>query len=100
MTSLYSVMTKPLFLVFGLTFLIMFAATRFAISMGFKEENLTTMYSEKLWETWKNGSCQPNFREVETPFSLSLLIFCLVPLYICMYLRDISLLKFTQIYCK
>lgn len=42
-------------------------ATQFAISMGFKEENLTTNYSKSVWETWKAGNCQPNFRENVSP---------------------------------
>ncbi|XP_053400827.1 N(4)-(Beta-N-acetylglucosaminyl)-L-asparaginase-like [Mercenaria mercenaria] len=45
------------------TLLVGDAATQFAVEMGFMEENLTTSYSEQLWEVWKNGSCQPNFRE-------------------------------------
>ena len=44
------------------------AATEFAISMGLKEENLTTNYSESLWKTWKANNCQPNFREASKLF--------------------------------
>lgn len=43
------------------------AATKFAIQMGFKEENLNTSYSEKLWKTWRNRNCQPNYRENVSP---------------------------------
>ncbi|XP_060576777.1 N(4)-(Beta-N-acetylglucosaminyl)-L-asparaginase-like [Ruditapes philippinarum] len=43
------------------------AATKFAVQMGFKEENLTTPYSENLWDTWGKNKCQPNFRENVKP---------------------------------
>ncbi|XP_045204023.2 N(4)-(Beta-N-acetylglucosaminyl)-L-asparaginase-like [Mercenaria mercenaria] len=43
------------------------AATQFAVEMGFKEENLTTPYSEQLWKSWRNNNCQPNFRENVSP---------------------------------
>lgn len=43
------------------------AATQFAIEMGFKERNLSTEYSVKLHEDWKNASCQPNFRRDVSP---------------------------------
>jgi Asparaginase len=36
-------------------------ATAFAVSLGFKEETLETNVSQKLWEQWKENSCQPNF---------------------------------------
>lgn len=36
-------------------------ATAFAVSMGFKEETLETDVSQKIWEQWKENSCQPNF---------------------------------------
>ncbi|KAF8791843.1 N(4)-(Beta-N-acetylglucosaminyl)-L-asparaginase like protein [Argiope bruennichi] len=36
-------------------------ATKFAISMGFKEENLSTDYSLSLWKQWKENNCQPNY---------------------------------------
>lgn len=36
-------------------------ATQFALSMGFKEENLSTAYSIQNWREWKDKSCQPNF---------------------------------------
>ncbi|KAK3100233.1 hypothetical protein FSP39_016741 [Pinctada imbricata] len=44
-------------------------ATNFALSMGFTEMNLSTSYSIDLWQKWKNGRCQPNFRENVTPAS-------------------------------
>ncbi|XP_066999748.1 N(4)-(Beta-N-acetylglucosaminyl)-L-asparaginase [Anabrus simplex] len=36
-------------------------ATRFALSMGFKEESLQTETSHAIWKTWKDNCCQPNF---------------------------------------
>ncbi|KAL0278975.1 UNVERIFIED_CONTAM: hypothetical protein PYX00_000633 [Menopon gallinae] len=36
------------------------AATAFAKSMGFKEENLTTTYSLNLHKKWLQKNCQPN----------------------------------------
>lgn len=36
-------------------------ATDFAIMMGFKNESLTTDYSDNLWQQWKSNRCQPNF---------------------------------------
>ncbi|KAK4318634.1 hypothetical protein Pmani_010381 [Petrolisthes manimaculis] len=36
-------------------------ATKFALSMGFKEENLTTSVSAALHEHWISQSCQPNY---------------------------------------
>jgi isoaspartyl peptidase/L-asparaginase-like protein (Ntn-hydrolase superfamily) len=36
-------------------------ATAFAVTMGFKEESLSTPQSEEMHESWKNNSCQPNF---------------------------------------
>lgn len=36
------------------------AATAFAKDMGFSEENLTTPYSNDLYEKWLRGNCQPN----------------------------------------
>ena len=43
------------------TMLVGESATRFAISMGFPEEDLTTGHSSQLWTDWKTGGCQPNF---------------------------------------
>lgn len=37
------------------------SATKFAISMGFPEEDLSTNHSITLLEQWKNEKCQPNF---------------------------------------
>lgn len=37
------------------------AATKFAIQMGFKEENLTTAASRQMLRVWKAMECQPNF---------------------------------------
>lgn len=39
-------------------------AVEFAVGMGFQEVSLQTNKSRNMWETWKNGNCQPNFREV------------------------------------
>ncbi|KAK8386484.1 hypothetical protein O3P69_010839 [Scylla paramamosain] len=36
-------------------------ATRFALMMGFPEENLTTPASVKMHEEWLRNNCQPNF---------------------------------------
>ncbi|KAG9508505.1 putative N(4)-(beta-N-acetylglucosaminyl)-L-asparaginase [Fragariocoptes setiger] len=36
-------------------------ATQFAIQLGFKEENLTSDKSLKMWSDWKAASCQPNY---------------------------------------
>ncbi|CAH1709696.1 unnamed protein product [Aphis gossypii] len=36
-------------------------ATEFAIQMGFKETNLSTIDSMNLWKQWKTNNCQPNF---------------------------------------
>lgn len=42
------------------TLLVGDGATQFAISMGFKETNLSTNSSLNLWKEWKT-TCQPNF---------------------------------------
>lgn len=42
------------------------AATKFAISMGFKEEDLNTSASDSVWEKWRENKCQPNFWQVCT----------------------------------
>lgn len=39
-------------------------ATQFALEMGFKEENLQTVESLKIWKDWKDKACQPNFWKV------------------------------------
>ena len=36
-------------------------ATEFALKMGFKEENLTTIESAKIQRDWLKNNCQPNF---------------------------------------
>eukprot|EP00742_Colponemidia_sp_Colp-10_P006983 GILJ01007495.1.p1 GENE.GILJ01007495.1~~GILJ01007495.1.p1 ORF type:complete len:374 (+),score=43.11 GILJ01007495.1:68-1123(+) len=37
-------------------------ATKFALQMGFKEEDLSTVASVDMWKQWKeNTRCQPNF---------------------------------------
>ncbi|KAL7639920.1 UNVERIFIED_CONTAM: hypothetical protein RMT77_009333 [Armadillidium vulgare] len=43
------------------TFLVGSQATRFALSMGFLQQNLTTEHSADMYYSWKNNSCQPNF---------------------------------------
>lgn len=43
------------------TMLVGSQATEFALQMGFKNESLKTNYSEDVWQSWKNNSCQPNF---------------------------------------
>ncbi|XP_033742083.1 N(4)-(Beta-N-acetylglucosaminyl)-L-asparaginase-like isoform X2 [Pecten maximus] len=42
-------------------------ATKFAVEMGFKEENLSTSRSDKIYKDWKSYHCQPNFRKSVTP---------------------------------
>lgn len=49
------------------TLLVGDAATKFAIEMGFKEENLTTNRSRSIWEDWKKTNCQPNYRQNVSP---------------------------------
>jgi len=36
-------------------------ATKFAVQMGFKEEDLHSDESKKQWEKWRSDNCQPNF---------------------------------------
>ncbi|CAF1375234.1 unnamed protein product [Rotaria sordida] len=43
------------------------SATKFAIDMGFKEEDLHSNGSIETWNKWKNGNCQPNFRRNVQP---------------------------------
>lgn len=43
------------------------SATKFAIDMGFKEEDLHSNTSIDIWNRWKNGNCQPNFRRNVQP---------------------------------
>lgn len=47
------------------TLLVGEGATRFAVTMGFRNESLSTPRSEQLWKDWKNKSCQPNFWTVK-----------------------------------
>jgi len=42
-------------------------ATKFAIQMGFTEEDLQSEESKKQWEDWKNKKCQPNFWQNVSP---------------------------------
>ena len=44
--------------------IISFPATQFAIEMGFKEEDLHSNESVKMFEDWKKNNCQPNYRIV------------------------------------
>ncbi len=36
-------------------------ATQFAVEMGFTEETLTTPNSQRIFQSWLNASCQPNY---------------------------------------
>ncbi|XP_065322289.1 N(4)-(Beta-N-acetylglucosaminyl)-L-asparaginase-like isoform X2 [Gordionus sp. m RMFG-2023] len=49
------------------SFLVGEAATKFALQMGFEEENLTTNYSIKEFKNWLDNKCQPNFRKNVLP---------------------------------
>lgn len=42
-------------------------ATRFAVAMGFEEEDLTSKESHEQWLKWKQGNCQPNFWQNVSP---------------------------------
>lgn len=42
-------------------------ATRFALAMGFTEENLTTPASAQMHQEWLDNNCQPNFWVNVTP---------------------------------
>lgn len=42
-------------------------ATRFALAMGFAEENLNTSTSDQMHQEWLNNKCQPNFWVNVTP---------------------------------
>lgn len=46
------------------SFLVGSAANEFAAQMGFPQENLSTNYSNNLWQNWKSNNCQPNFWKV------------------------------------
>lgn len=39
-------------------------ATKFAVEMGFQEEDLSTDKSIQMWKDWKKNKCQPNFWKV------------------------------------
>ncbi|KAJ9581986.1 hypothetical protein L9F63_003676 [Diploptera punctata] len=43
------------------SFLVGSEATKFALSMGFKNETLETKTSLEMWQKWKENNCQPNF---------------------------------------
>ncbi|CAF0810492.1 unnamed protein product [Adineta ricciae] len=51
------------------SFLVGESATKFAIDMGFKEEDLHSNASIDIWNKWKNANCQPNFRRNVKPDS-------------------------------
>ena len=36
-------------------------ATRFALQMGFKEQSLTSNWSQNSFDNWKQNKCQPNY---------------------------------------
>jgi N4-(beta-N-acetylglucosaminyl)-L-asparaginase len=44
------------------TLLVGDAATRFAIEMGFKQEDIHSIESVQMYLSWLNNDCQPNFR--------------------------------------
>ncbi|CAF3402576.1 unnamed protein product [Rotaria socialis] len=43
------------------------SATKFAIDMGFKEEDLHSNASIEAWNKWKSSNCQPNYRRNVQP---------------------------------
>ena len=43
------------------TLLVGESATKFAVAMGFEQEDLHRQESVKEWMNWYNASCQPNF---------------------------------------
>jgi len=43
------------------------SATKFALEMGFKEEDLHSNTSISIWNRWKANNCQPNFRRNVKP---------------------------------
>jgi hypothetical protein len=43
------------------------SATKFAIDMGFKDEDLHSNASIDAWNKWTNENCQPNFRRNVQP---------------------------------
>ncbi|XP_055333511.1 N(4)-(Beta-N-acetylglucosaminyl)-L-asparaginase-like isoform X1 [Paramacrobiotus metropolitanus] len=42
-------------------------ATKFAVSMGFEEQNLNTSNSDSIWEKWLKNNCQPNYWQDVNP---------------------------------
>lgn len=42
-------------------------ATNFAVSLGFKEESLSSKESRRMVSEWRNGSCQPNYWKNVSP---------------------------------
>lgn len=53
-----------------ISFIVGDQATEFAKQMGFKEEELSTEKSTKMWKDWKNNNCQPNYWKVIICFIL------------------------------
>ncbi|XP_075919666.1 N(4)-(beta-N-acetylglucosaminyl)-L-asparaginase-like [Petromyzon marinus] len=49
------------------TLLVGESASKFALEMGFPEEDLSTNSSRELYEKWRRNSCQPNYRKNVTP---------------------------------
>lgn len=49
------------------TFLVGEDATKFAVQMGFKLENISSDESIEEWEKWKQNNCQPNFWQNVSP---------------------------------
>jgi N4-(beta-N-acetylglucosaminyl)-L-asparaginase len=49
------------------TLLIAEAATRFAVDMGFVQEDIHSVESMKRWIDWQQNNCQPNFRVNVSP---------------------------------
>uniref|UniRef100_T1JK50 N(4)-(beta-N-acetylglucosaminyl)-L-asparaginase n=1 Tax=Strigamia maritima TaxID=126957 RepID=T1JK50_STRMM len=45
----------------------LFAATQFAVSMGFRVESLSTNASIQKWQTWREERCQPNYWQNVSP---------------------------------
>lgn len=44
-------------------------ATEFAISMGFKRQNLSTFKNTEMFDDWKSKNCQPNYRQNVFPIN-------------------------------
>ena len=43
------------------------SATKFAVEMGFKPEDLHSNESIESWDKWKQKNCQPNHRQNVMP---------------------------------